>query len=109
MDPEPAAALRTSVPVDSTTRFSHQENSQGIDDEDPFSLNGPTISLLGITIAIATIGIPLAAVLTERQTGRESMVPTALKSDGSQPSSSISFTRASELGGGNTSRQQEQI
>ena len=93
MDPEPAAASRPSMDLEITSRSSHQDVRQGIDDEDPFSLSGTSIALFGLAIAIAVVGVPLLAVVTDRPAGRESLVPTTFKSDGSKSSSSLPFTR----------------
>ena len=93
MDPEPAATSRLSTSVESSTRSPHQEVKEGIEEEDPYSLTSTSIALLGTVIAIASIGVPLLAVLTERPLGKESIVPTALESDGSKSSLPISLTR----------------
>ncbi len=94
MDSEPTAVSTSSSQVDSSKGFPQQRDLQGIEEEEPFSLNGPSIALLGLFIAIASIAIPLVAVFTERPLGRESIVPTALERDGFKPSSAISFTRS---------------
>ena len=75
--------------------------------EEPLCWDGPSISLLGLVIAIATIGIPFGAVLTDRPLGGLIKVPTAYESDGSKSTPTISFTRTSQSFGGDTSRQQE--
>ena len=76
----------------------------GIEEEDPFSLSGPWIALIGLTIAIATIGVPIGVVMTERPLGRESMVPTAMESDGSKSTAPISLTRVGKPGRRDSSR-----
>ena len=96
MDPEPAAGTKTSTDFEMSSRLSHQDLREGIDDEDPFSLSGTSIALLGLAIAIAVVGVPLLAVVTDRPAGRESLVPTTFKSDGPKPSSSLPFTRLGE-------------
>ena len=96
MDPEPAAGSRPSTDFEISSRSSHQHVREGIDDEDPFSLSGTSIALLGLAIAIAVVGVPLLAVVTDRPAGRESLVPTTFKSDGSKSSSSLSLTRFGE-------------
>ena len=79
------------------------------DDEDPLSLSSTSIALLGLIIAIATIGIPLVAVLSDRSLGKESMVPTALESDGSKTSPPISFSRAGKSGSRDSGGKPEQV
>ena len=98
MDPEPAELSRLSSNVETSTRSSHQGDMQGIEAEGRIVFNGPSISLLGLAIAFATVGIPLMAVLSERPLGRESKIPTALESDGSNPSLPISFKRVGKPG-----------
>ena len=93
MDPEPAAGSRPSTDFEISSRSSHQHVREGIDDEDPFSLSGTSIALLGLAIAIAVVGVPLLAIVTDRPVERESLVPTTLKSNGSKSSSPFSITR----------------
>ena len=76
-----------------SSRSSYQGVTHRIEEEDPFSLSGTSISLFGLAIAIAVVGVPLIAVLTERPLGRESLAPSALQSDGSKPSLSLSLKR----------------
>ena len=96
MDPEPAAGSRPSTDFEMSSKLSHQDVREDIDDEDPFSLSGTSIALLGLAIAIAVVGVPLLAVVTDRPAGRESLVPATFKSDGPNPSSSFPFTRLGE-------------
>ncbi len=86
---------------------SEHEDQQGSEPEEPFSWDGPSISLLGLLIAIATIGIPFGVVLADRPLGGLITVPTVSKSDGSQSTSAISFTRTSKSISGDTSGKQE--
>ena len=96
MDSEPTAVSRPSTQVEVSSKSSHQGVIEGIEDEDPYTLSGTSISLFGLTMAIAVVGVPLVAVFTERSPGRESFVPTALQSDGSKSSSPLSLTRLGE-------------
>ena len=104
MDPEPAAISRISTQFESISRSPHEGEKTEIEDEEPFSLSSSSAVLLGVAIALATVGIPLVAVLTERSIERESMVPTALESDGSKTSLPISFARFSQPSGRDSSR-----
>ncbi len=94
MDPEPADVPRALTKVEETSLSYPKEDVKGIKEEEPFSLSGPSIALLGLTIAIATVGTPLAAVLVDRPLGGRRMVPTAMERDGSKPSVPISLIRA---------------
>ena len=78
--------------VDEGSASVHLNEAGSAEQEDPFSLGPPSIALLGLTIAIATVGVPLAAVLTDRPLRRDLIVPTALELDGSQPSTPVSYT-----------------
>ena len=93
MDPKPAAVLKPSNSDEISSRASHQATGEGNEEEDPFSLSGTSIALLGLTIAVAVVGVPLFAVVTDRPVGRESLVPTTFKSDGSKSSPPISLSR----------------
>ena len=107
MDPEPAAVSRPSKKVEMPSRFSYQGASEEVEDDDPYGLSGPSIALLGLSIAIATFGIPLAAVLTDQPLERKTIVPTALERNGSKSPPPISLTRASKSRGGDSSWKQE--
>ncbi len=107
MDSEPVSASRPFKEFEWSSKSSLKEDVQASDDEDPLSLNGPSITLLGLTIAIATVGIPIVAVITERPFGRESVSPTILELDGSKSSLPISLARTSKLGSGDSRWKQE--
>ena len=98
MNPKPVQASRPSIEIDESLTSSHQEVSEGLDEEDPFSLSGTSIALFGLSMAIAVVGIPLVAVLTERPMERETLVPTASQSNGSKPSPTFTITRSGQFG-----------
>ena len=93
MDPEPAAGSRPSTDFEMSSRPSHQDEREGIDEEDPFSLSGTSIALFGLAMAVTVVGLPLLVVITDRPLGRESLFPNTFKSDGSKPPPPISLTR----------------
>ena len=95
MDPEPAVVSSPSSQVEVSLLSPDQTKAQEIAEEEPFPWRSPSNALLGLTIAIATIGVPIVAVLMERPLGKgkDSMVPTALDSDGSKTSAPISLAR----------------
>jgi len=109
MDPEPASVSSPSAQGEGSSKSLHESGLTGSEPEEPFSLSVPSIALLGLTIAIATVGVPLAAVLTDRSANRESMIPTALEQDGSKFSSPISLTRGGQLGGGDPGWESQQV
>ncbi len=98
MDRESGLVPRVSTQGEGASRSLHQEDTLENDQEDPLVLSTPWIALLGLAIGIASVGVPLAAVFTDRPLGGESMVPTVLESDGSKPSSPLPFARPSESG-----------
>ncbi len=101
MDSEPSAASRYSPIAEVPSKL---DETSGRDPEDPFSLNGTSIAILGLTIGLVTIGVPLLAVFTDRPMGGASMVPTALELDGPKTSRTITITRPGESFGRDPSR-----
>ncbi len=95
MDPEPApASFYKEADSSPLEPFKAKTSRRG--PEDFLSFRDPSIAVLGLTIAIATFSVPIAAVLSDRSIQRESVIPTALESDGSKPSLPISLTRLGE-------------
>jgi len=107
MDSEPVSVSRSDAQLIESSINSHLDEVNGNDDEEPYSFSGPSNALFGITIAIATIGIPSVAVLTERPIGLESILPTALETDGSKAPLPISVTRVSKPLSRDSRRKQE--
>ena len=91
MDPEPAAVTRSSYESLSSTHPSVQNQALEPEQEEPYSLSNPSIAILGLAIAIATVAAPLGAVLNDRPLRGSPMVPAALESDGSKTATPISF------------------
>ena len=64
MDLEPNLIKMQSPEIDST--FFNKETDQPIsDDEDPYSFNSTSTSLIGLAIVFVMLGVPLLAVITE--------------------------------------------
>ena len=95
MDPEPASAPNHSPEIDENSSSSHSGEHLS-EEEDPYSIGGPSVAFLGLLIAFATITVPFLAVLTDRPFGRESLVPTALETDGSKSTLPLSFKRVGQ-------------
>lgn len=93
MDPEPAAVSSPSYQVEQSSTTTQASKYKGLEDEDPLSLSRTSIALIGLVIALATIGIPITAVLTERSMVRKSFVPSAMEIHGSKTPFTFSFTR----------------
>ena len=51
------------------------------DDEDPYSFNSTSTSLIGLAIVFVMLGIPLLAVISERPETTKSM-PTSINQNG---------------------------
>ena len=98
MAPDPLAVSETSSEALASSPSFGQEESAGVEQEDPYSFNGPFIAVLGLTIAVATIAVPLGAVLNDSSFRGSHLAPAALESDGSKPSLPISITRIGKSG-----------
>ena len=96
MDTEPAFHSRPSLQIDDHSKSSHQEEIKGIEVEDPIDLSGPSFALFGLVIAIASVAIPLVAVVTDRPLRREKFFPNALETDGSKSALPLSRNRISQ-------------
>ena len=83
--------------------FHHQDDSSSTSEsEDPFSPGPYVTALIGLIIALSSVGAPLAAVITDRSSGWSGLAPTALQRDGSPPTTSFSLTRAGQSSGGDS-------
>jgi len=98
MDSEPAASVDKTFSLSEESSSFSLRDSQVIDDEEPYSIGATSIGLLGIAIAVASIVIPLVAVITEKPLGKKSIVPNALEHDGSKPSIPVSLSRFGKPG-----------
>ncbi len=96
MEPEPASFLIPPKQIEMLQRSFQYGTKKEVNEEEPFNLNSTSIGLLGSAIAIALVGVPLIAVLTERPIEGERHVPNALKSNGSKLSPPISLPRVGE-------------
>ena len=64
MDLEPNLIKKQSSELDPPF-FNKETDQQSSDDEDPYSLNGTSNSLIGLAIVFVMLGVPLLAVITE--------------------------------------------
>ena len=82
------------------TEFSLLSNSgdiAGMDDDDPYSWNGTSNALLGLAIAIASIGVPLFVVVLDQPSANDDNISAALGPYGSKSSPSFSISRSLSL------------
>ena len=80
MDLEPHLIKKQSAEPDPL--FVNKENDQNSsDDEDPYSFNSTSTSLIGLAIVFVMLGIPLFAVFSERSETTKS-IPTSINQNG---------------------------
>ena len=65
MDLEPHLIKRQSSEIDPPL-FNNENDQSSSDDEDPYSFNSTSTSLIGLAIVFVTLGIPLLTVISER-------------------------------------------
>ena len=64
MDLEPHLMNKQSSEFD-TALLDKEQDQVSSDDEDPYSLNSTSTSLIGLAIVFVMLGVPLLAVITE--------------------------------------------
>ena len=80
MDLEPHLLNKRSSEIDP---FLNKEKDQlSLDEEDPYSFNSTSTSLIGLAIVFVMLGIPLLAVISERPETTKSL-PTSINRNGS--------------------------
>ena len=91
MDLEPHLIKKQSTEIDSI--FFNKENDQTLsDDEDPYSFNSTSTSLIGLAILFVMLGVPLLAVISARPETKKSLIPTSINQNGPESSSSFTIT-----------------
>ena len=61
--------------------FNKETDQQSSDDEDPYSFNSTSTSLIGLAIVFVMLGVPLLAVITESPETTKSL-STSIKQNG---------------------------
>ena len=88
MDLEPHLIKNQSPDLELT--FLNKETDQSSsDDEDPYSFNSTSTSLMGLVIVFVMLGVPLLAVISERSVTKKSLIPTSFNQNGPESSSSL--------------------
>ena len=96
MDPEPALL---SISDNNFLSLEERNAESLLQQEDSFVMNGPSAAVLGLTIAIATVAVPLFAVMSVRPFGGDSGPKTSvIERNGSKPPFPVSITRVSQSG-----------
>ena len=80
MDLEPHLIKKQSSEFDSAL-LDKEKDQVSSDDEDPYSFNSTSTSLIGLAIVFLMFGIPLLAVISERPETTKSM-PTTINQNG---------------------------
>ena len=80
MDLEPHLINKRSSDLDQPLLI-EETDQLSPEDEDPFSFNSTSTSLLGLAIVFVMLGIPLLAVVSERQETTK-IVPTSINQNG---------------------------
>jgi len=95
MDLEPNLIKMQSPEIDSTF-FNKETDQSSSDDEDPYSFNSTSTSLIGLAIVCVMLGVPLLAVMSEKPETKKSLIPTSINQNGFESSSSITISRISK-------------
>ena len=80
MDLEPHLIKKQSFELDSAL-LDKEKDQVSSDDEDPYSFNSTSTSLIGLAIVFVMLGIPLLAVISERPEATKS-IPTSINQNG---------------------------
>ena len=80
MDLEPYLIKKQSGELDPTL-FKKETDQLSSDDEDPYSFNITSTSLIGLAIVFVMLGIPLLAVVSQRPETTNS-IPTSINQNG---------------------------
>ena len=98
MDLEPHLIKKQSADLDPPF-FNKETDQPSSDDEDPYSFNSTSTSLIGLAIVFVMLGIPLLAVISERPETKKSFSPTSINQNGFESSSSFTIARISKSSG----------
>ena len=91
MDLEPHLIKKESSEFDPPL-LNKETDQPSSDDEDPYSLNSTSTSLIGLAIVFLMLGIPFLAVINERPAAKRRVIPSSINQNGSQSSSSLSIS-----------------
>ncbi|WP_413677486.1 hypothetical protein [Prochlorococcus sp. MIT 0916] len=81
MDLEPHLIKKQSSELDSHF-FNKETDNPSSDEEDPYSFNSTSTSLIGLAIVFIMLGIPLLAVISDSQETTKSLIPTSVNQNG---------------------------
>ena len=81
MDLEPHLIKKQSSELDPPL-FNKETDQTSTDEEDPYSFNSTSTSLIGLAIVFVMLVIPLFAVMSERQESTKSYIPVSINQNG---------------------------
>ena len=81
MDLEPHLINKQSPEIDPAL-LNKEKDQLSADDEDPYSFNSTSTSLIGLAIVFVMLGIPLLAVISERPETTKSFIPSSINQNG---------------------------
>ena len=91
MDLEPHLINKQSSEVNPPL-LNNEKDQLSSDDEDPYSFNSTSTSLIGLAIVFVMLGVPLIAVISERSETKQSLMPTSINQNGPESSSSLTIS-----------------
>ena len=95
MDLEPHLIKKQSSEINSSL-FNKESDQPSSDDEDPYSFNSTSTSLIGLAIVFLMLGVPFLAVISKRPETKKSLIPTSINQNGPESSSSLTSSWISE-------------
>ena len=92
MDLEPHLIKTQSSELDSSLLNKETTDQLSSDDEDPYSFNSTSTSLIGLAIVFVMLGVPLLAVISARPETKKSLIPTSINQNGLESSPSLTYS-----------------
>jgi len=90
MDLEPHLIKKQSTELDPPL-FDKETDQLSSDDDDPYSFNSTSTSLIGLAIVLVMLVIPILAVISERPETKKSLIPTSINQNGPESSSPLTI------------------
>ena len=90
MDLEPHLINKQSPEIDPAL-LNKEKDQLSADDEDPYSFNSTSTSLIGLLIVSMMLGVPLLALISEKPDTNKNLIPTSINQNGLESSSSFTL------------------
>ena len=91
MDLEPHLIKKQSTDLDSPY-FNKESDQTSSDDEDPYSFNSTSTSLIGLAIVFVMLGVPILSVISDRKEIKKSLIPSSINQNGPKSSPSLTIS-----------------